>query len=57
MLSTNIQSKQQFETRREIVNKAVKICIDCGSLAIQIDNYGIYCKECNARFKVKNEEA
>ncbi len=57
MLSANIQSKQQFEKRKEIVNKAVKICIDCGSLAIKIDNYGIYCKECNSRFKVQNEDA
>ena len=56
MLSTNIQTKQQFEEKKEIVNRAVKICIDCGSLAIQIDNYGIYCKECNSRFKVKSED-
>ena len=56
MLSTNIQTEQQFEKKKEIVNRAVKICIDCGSLAIQIDNYGIYCKECNSRFKVKSED-
>ncbi|MGI9566278.1 MAG: hypothetical protein ACR2LL_04605 [Nitrosopumilus sp.] len=52
----NIQAGEQFERRKEIVNRAVKICIECGSVAVLIDNYGIYCNNCNSRFKIKEEK-
>ena len=56
MSSINIQAEEQFRRKKEVVNKAVKICIECGSLAVLIDNYGIYCNNCNSRFKVREEK-
>lgn len=54
-MSSNIQPECQFEKRKEVINKAVKICIECGSLAILIDNYGVFCKECNSKFRIKED--
>ena len=52
----NIQAQNQLEKRKEIVNRAIKICIECGNLAVRIDNYGIYCNNCNSRFKIQKEK-
>ena len=56
MISMNIQAQNQLEKRKEIVNKAIKICVECGNLAVRIDNYGIYCNNCNSRFKIQKEK-
>jgi hypothetical protein len=41
-----------FEIKKEIVNHAVRICIECGSRSVVIDNYGLYCKDCNSKFRI-----
>ena len=56
MICTDNQAQQQFEKRKEVVNKAVKICVECGNLAVLIDNYGIYCNSCNSQFKIEEEK-
>ena len=56
MLGLKIQTKQDTEIRKDVVNKAVKICIECGNLAVKIDNYGIYCNNCNSSFQIKEEK-
>ena len=43
---------QEFETKKEIMNKAIRICIECGSRSIQIDNSAIYCKNCISKFRI-----
>ena len=48
-------SSREFETKREIVNRAIRICIECGNRAVLIDNYGIFCKDCNSQFKIEEE--
>lgn len=49
------ESKEKFETKKEIVNSAIRICIECGSLAVLIDNYHIFCKDCNSKFQMEAE--
>ena len=56
MLGMNTQTQQDFETRKDVVNKAVKICVECGNLAVKIDNYGIYCNNCNSSFQINEEK-
>ena len=38
------------------VNKNIRICIECGNLSIQQENYGFYCKQCGKFFNFKEEE-
>ena len=49
-------NSKEFEMKKEIVNHAVRICVECGSRSVLIDNYGIYCKECNSKFRIKDED-
>ena len=37
----------------ETVSSGIKICVECGSRTIRVDNYKIYCKDCNLIFKIK----
>ena len=45
-----------FEQRKKVVNNAIRICITCGNIGVKIDNYGIYCKDCDSKFQ-REEEA
>jgi len=45
------QSKIELKT----VNDAVRICIECGSISILIDDGIVFCKNCNSKFKIKEE--
>lgn len=56
MRSVNIQGQNHLAKRKEIVNRAIKICIECGNLAVHIDNFRLYCDNCNSRFKIEKEE-
>ena len=56
MLGVDIRENMQFEMKKEIVNNAVRICLECGSLAVKIDNYGIFCKDCNSQFPIEHQE-
>ena len=46
-----------FQSKRELktVNNAVRICIECGSISVIIDNHMIFCKNCNSKFRIKEE--
>ena len=50
------ESKEKFETKKEIVNSAIRICIECGSLAVLIDNHLVFCNDCNSKFKIKDDD-
>ncbi len=43
----------QFESNKKIVNDAIRICVNCGNMAIEIQNQGIFCKECGSFFDVE----
>ena len=43
-MSPNISQKQQFESKQKIVNNAIKICVECGSIVVLINENYIFCK-------------
>ena len=48
---------QSFQNNQELnkktVNNAVRICVDCGNIAIKIQHHGIFCKDCGSFFDVE----
>ncbi len=50
-----IQSFQDnpFESNKKTVNNAIRICVNCGNIAIKIENQGIFCKDCGTFFDVE----
>ena len=50
-----IQSFQdkQFESNKKTVNDAIRICVNCGNIAVKIQNYGIFCKDCGSFFDME----
>jgi predicted amidophosphoribosyltransferase len=49
------ESQNEFETKKKIVNGSIRICIECGSGSVKIENFGIYCKECKKKFKIEKD--
>ncbi len=49
-MSFNIK---EFEKKKETVNCAVRICVECGSRSIEMTNYEIFCKDCNSKFRLE----
>lgn len=45
------QSKMELKT----INDMVRICIECGSISILIDNCIVLCKNCNSKFRIKEK--
>ena len=54
MTTQQIQQNQP-EFNKKTVNKAVRICVNCGNIAVQIENYGVFCKDCGSFFNVERE--
>lgn len=52
-MKTKLIHSNNFEEKKQTVNKAIRICINCGSLSVHIENYGIFCKECDTFFDIK----
>ncbi len=50
--------QNQLELNKKTVNKAIRICVNCGSIAVSIENYGVFCKDCGSFFDLeeKNNE-
>ena len=48
-------NNQESETKNNVVNNKIRICIVCGSKTVLVDNYGIYCRDCNSQFKIKEK--
>jgi hypothetical protein len=55
-METQVISSKSLELKKETVNKAVRICVNCGSISVHIENYGIFCKECGIFFDAKEDE-
>ena len=45
----------QFKSDEKTVNRAIRICINCGNIAVMIQNYGIFCNDCNSFFDVEKK--
>ena len=52
----SLEYTKKFETKKWIVNNAIRICVECGSLSVLIDNHNIFCKDCNSQFKIKEKK-
>lgn len=50
-----MQQKQQ-EVHRKTVNKKIRICINCGSLGVDIENNGVSCRDCGSFFGVEKDD-
>jgi len=50
----NMQIQQnQLESNKKTVNRAIRICVNCGNTAVRIQNFGIFCKDCGSFFDVE----
>ena len=55
-METQVIQSNSLEVKKQTVNKAIRICVNCGSLSVNIENYGIFCKECGIFFDIKENE-
>ena len=55
MKAQSIHSNR-LELKKQTVNKAIRICVNCGNVSVQIENYGIFCKECGIFFDLKEDK-
>ena len=47
------KQEQKLESKKGIVKNSIRICVECGSQAVKINNLGLYCKDCNSFFKLE----
>ncbi|MDH3617136.1 MAG: hypothetical protein OEM89_00250 [Nitrosopumilus sp.] len=55
-MNMQLTSSKNLELKKQTVNKAVRICVNCGSISVHIENYGVFCKECGIFFDIKENE-
>jgi rRNA maturation endonuclease Nob1 len=48
--------ENQLKLNKKAVNNAIKICINCGNIAVRIQNHGIFCKDCGSFFDVEEKK-
>jgi len=53
-MNTQVIQLTDLEIKKQAVNKAIRICVNCASLSVHIENYGVFCKECGVFFDVKD---
>ena len=56
-METQVITSNNLKLKKQTVNKAVRICVDCGSISVHIENYGVFCKECGMFFDVKEDKS
>jgi len=56
-MQTQTIQDEKLELNKKTVNNAIRICVNCGNIAIKIQNHGIFCKDCSSFFDMekKNE--
>ena len=50
-----MENQAVIASKKKIVNKKIRICIECGSSSTQMKDKGIHCKECGNFFKIKED--
>lgn len=55
-METQLIQSDSLETRKKTVNKAIRICVNCGNISVHIENYGIFCKECGTFFEARERK-
>ena len=52
-----MQAQQsEFESNKKIINHAIRICVNCGNIAVKIQNHGIFCKDCGSFFDLEKKK-
>ena len=46
---------EHLELNKRTVNNAIRICVNCGNIAVKIQNHGIFCKDCGSFFDMEEE--
>jgi len=54
-MKTQLIQADGMEEKKQTINKSIRICVNCGSISVKIQNYGIFCKECGVFFNVKED--
>jgi len=49
-------SKYLNNSNAKIINNSIRICIECGSYTVLINKNNLYCNNCNAQFKIREEK-
>ena len=52
-METQLIQTNKSDASKHIVNKKIRICVNCGSKSLNIKNHRMLCKECGAFFQVK----
>jgi len=47
--------ENQLESNKKTVNRAIRICVNCGNTAVHIQNYGVFCKDCGLFFDMEKK--
>ena len=47
--------QNRFESNKKTVHDAIRICVNCGDIAVKIQNHGIFCKDCGSFFDMENK--
>lgn len=50
----SIQDSQSMSNKKT-VNEAIKICVNCGNITVNIQNHRIFCKDCGSFFNVEKK--
>ena len=48
--------QSDFEAKKKTVNRSIRICVNCGNISVQIENHGIFCKDCGMFFEVRGKK-
>lgn len=56
-MKTQVIQSNNLEAKKQTITKSIRICVNCGSISVRIENYGIFCKECGVFFDVKGDKS
>ncbi len=48
-------SQNQLESNKKTIHQAIRICVNCGNTAVNIANYGVFCKDCGSFFDMEKK--
>lgn len=54
-MQIHLTQQNQSKSNKKTVNPAVRICVNCGNTAVNIQNYGVFCKDCGSFFDVEKK--
>jgi len=49
--------RQLLVTKNQIINKNIKICVECGSCSIHKEKQIVFCKDCERFFEIKEDQS